>query len=118
MWAGWHSPVGLCDQVSLQQQADMSRSAVPVVLATPCTVSELKGRPMSIVRVVGGVDTHADFHVAAAVDGNGGLLGVEAVSARILAAAAQGRVILGGCVPHRPRWGCPRCRHVTPRANR
>jgi transposase len=33
---------------------------------------------MSMVRnVVGGVDTHADFHVAAAVDHNGGLLGIE-----------------------------------------
>ncbi len=32
---------------------------------------------MSIVRVTGGVDTHADFHVAAAVDHNGGLLGIE-----------------------------------------
>jgi len=37
---------------------------------------------MSIVRsVVGGVDTHADNHVAAAVDGNGGLLGVESFPA-------------------------------------
>ena len=27
--------------------------------------------------VVGGVDTHADVHVAAAIDGNGGVLGVE-----------------------------------------
>ena len=33
---------------------------------------------MSMVRsVVGGVDAHADFHVAAAVDHNGGLLGIE-----------------------------------------
>ena len=33
---------------------------------------------MSMVSgVVGGVDTHADVHVAAAVDGNGGVLGVE-----------------------------------------
>jgi len=33
---------------------------------------------MSMVRsVVGGVDTHADFHVAAAIDGNGAMLGVE-----------------------------------------
>ncbi len=32
---------------------------------------------MTMVRVTGGVDTHADFHVAAAVDHNGGLLGVE-----------------------------------------
>jgi hypothetical protein len=31
---------------------------------------------MGIVEVTGGVDTHADFHVAAAVDANGGLLGV------------------------------------------
>src|SRR5436190_5908349 len=27
--------------------------------------------------VTGGVDTHADVHVAAAVEGNGGVLGVE-----------------------------------------
>lgn len=32
---------------------------------------------MGIVEVVGGVDTHADFHVAAAVAANGGLLAVE-----------------------------------------
>ena len=33
---------------------------------------------MSMVRtVVGGVDTHADVHVAAAIDGNGGVLGIE-----------------------------------------
>ena len=37
---------------------------------------------MSMVRtVVGGVDTHADVHVAAAVDGNGGVLGIEAFPA-------------------------------------
>ena len=39
---------------------------------------------MSMVRsVVGGVDTHADFHVAAAVDHNGGLLGVESFGADV-----------------------------------
>ena len=32
---------------------------------------------MRIVEVTGGVDTHADAHVVAAVDHNGGLLGVE-----------------------------------------
>ncbi len=33
---------------------------------------------MSMVSsVVGGVDTHADVHVAAAVDSNGGVLGIE-----------------------------------------
>ena len=30
--------------------------------------------------ITGGVDTHADVHVAAALDGNGGVLGVEAFS--------------------------------------
>lgn len=32
---------------------------------------------MGIVGVTGGVDTHADVHVAAAIDHNGGLLGIE-----------------------------------------
>jgi transposase len=36
---------------------------------------------MRIVGVIGGVDTHADVHVAAAIDDNGGLLGVESFSA-------------------------------------
>ncbi len=36
---------------------------------------------MSMVRVTGGVDTHADVHVAAAVDHNGGVLGIEAFPA-------------------------------------
>ena len=36
---------------------------------------------MRIVGITGGVDTHADTHVAAAVDHNGGLLGVESFSA-------------------------------------
>ncbi len=36
---------------------------------------------MRIVEVCGGVDTHADNHVAAAVDHNGGLLGVESFPA-------------------------------------
>ena len=31
--------------------------------------------------VTGGVDTHADVHVAAAVDTNGGVLGVESFAA-------------------------------------
>ena len=36
---------------------------------------------MRIVGVTGGVDTHADIHVAAAIDDNGGLLGVESFPA-------------------------------------
>ncbi|NNG15121.1 MAG: transposase, partial [Gemmatimonadales bacterium] len=40
-----------------------------------------KGAVLSIVGITGGVDTHADIHVAAAVDHNGGLLGVESFPA-------------------------------------
>jgi hypothetical protein len=36
---------------------------------------------MSIVSVTGGVDTHADCHVAAAIDHNSGVLGIEAFPA-------------------------------------
>ena len=36
---------------------------------------------MSIVGVTGGVDTHADVHVAAAIDHNGGVLGIESFNA-------------------------------------
>lgn len=36
---------------------------------------------MAIVGITGGVDTHADVHVASAVDHNGGLLGVESFPA-------------------------------------
>ena len=39
---------------------------------------------MSMVSsVVGGVDTHADVHVAAAIDGNGGVLGIESFPANV-----------------------------------
>jgi hypothetical protein len=38
---------------------------------------------MGIVEVVGGVDTHADFHVAAAVDANGGVINVERFPASV-----------------------------------
>ena len=36
---------------------------------------------MSMVGVVGGVDTHADVHVVAAIDHNGGVLGIESFRA-------------------------------------
>jgi transposase len=37
---------------------------------------------MSMVRmIVGGVDTHADSHVAAVIDSNGGILGIESFPA-------------------------------------
>ena len=47
----------------------------------PLTIRTREGMAMTIVEstrpVTGGVDTHLDSHVAAAVDANGGLLGVE-----------------------------------------
>ena len=55
-------------------------AAVPVVLPPLWPVST-KGAAMGIVGVTGGVDTHADTHVAAAVDQNGGVLGVESFPA-------------------------------------
>ncbi len=40
----------------------------------PFALKREKGAVMSMVRIViGGVDTHADFHVAAAIDGNGAM---------------------------------------------
>lgn len=71
--AGGGSPVELLAQFG------RVRSAVPVA-ATPSPLRE-KGAAMRIVEVTGGVDTHADFHVAAAVDANGGLVGVESFPA-------------------------------------
>jgi hypothetical protein len=38
---------------------------------------------MGIVEVVSGVGTHADFHVAAAVDANGGVLDVDRLPASV-----------------------------------
>jgi hypothetical protein len=44
----------------------------------PFAFYEQKAATMSMERsVVGGVDTHADTHVAAVVDANGGILGIK-----------------------------------------
>src|SRR5207302_5637559 len=48
--------------------------------AGACHPSTMKGMALTIVEtraVIGGADTHADVHVAAALDGIGGLLGTE-----------------------------------------
>ena len=51
---------------------------------------------MSMVRmIVGGVDTHADQHVAAAVDANGGVLGVAATSLAIHAVISAADAFCG-----------------------
>jgi len=52
---------------------------------------------MSMVRmIVGGVDTHTDTHVAAAIDANGGVLGVESFPAD----GSGFEVLLGWLMPH------------------
>ena len=51
----------------------------------------------------GGVDTHADVHVAAAVDANGGLLGVESFATTPAGFGELARWLAGfGAVD---RWG-------------
>ena len=57
--------------------------------------------------VTGGVDTHSDVHVAAVVDGNGGVLGVES-----FATTPAGYVQLHGWLAGSPRsigsgWKAP-----------
>jgi len=47
----------------------------------PFGLMHTKGAAMRIVGITGGVDTHADNHVAASVDHNGGLLGIESFPA-------------------------------------
>src|SRR5207244_10373639 len=63
------------------QTADSTRSPSRDVRATPQPLKR-EGMAMPIVDssrpIVGGVDTHLDAHVAAALDANGGVLDVEA----------------------------------------
>src|SRR6476620_3760154 len=71
--------------------------------------------------VTGGVDTHLDVHVAAAVDVNGGVLGVESFAttptghAALVVWLASFGVVDARCACHRdrrsdPRPACPRLR--------
>ena len=71
--------------------------------------------------ITGGVDTHLDVHVAAAVDANGGVLGVESFATtpagyRELSSwvAGFGPVDSGGCGRHRRLWRRP-ARHLRSR---
>jgi hypothetical protein len=65
----------------LRQQLSAVMPPSRQVRANPDSFN-VKGMAMTIVEnptitVTGGVDTHLEFHVAAAVDANGGVLGVE-----------------------------------------
>ena len=44
--------------------------------------------------ITGGVDTHLDVHVAAALDGNGGVLGVESFPTTSAGFAAGDRIVM------------------------
>ncbi len=75
-----------------------------------------------LLTVTGGIDTHLDFHVAAAVDSNGGVLGVEtfdttAVGYRRLVAwlAGFGTISLVG-VEGTGSYGAGVTRHLTDKA--
>jgi hypothetical protein len=75
------APVGRQITVELIVQFYRVCSAVPMACATPSTFARAKGAVMPMVRmIVGGADTHADQHVAAAIDTNGGILGIESFS--------------------------------------
>jgi len=64
--------------VELKSAARLGPFRRPGGVCHPFAFSEQKGATMSMVRmIVGGVDTHADTHVAAAIDSNGGILGAE-----------------------------------------
>ena len=73
---------------------------------------------MGIVGITGGVDTHADSHVAAAIDQNGGLLGVQGFGANSAGygelldwLAGFGEVIRVG-VEGTGSWGVGLARHL------
>ena len=78
MWI-WARPVP--EGVGLAVDAAARHGLLPGTCVPPLEPFETEGMAMTIVEsarpVTGGVDTHADVHVAAAVDGNGGVLGVE-----------------------------------------
>src|SRR5206468_5489215 len=61
------------------QEAGVHRSGRPAGACHPLTPQPEKGMTVTIVEtraITGGVDTHAELHVAAALDPVGGLLGV------------------------------------------
>ncbi len=64
--------------VELKQAARLGHVRRPGGACHPFAQKREKGAAMSMVSgVFGGVDTHADVHVAAAIDENGGVLGIE-----------------------------------------
>jgi hypothetical protein len=73
-------------RIALRQQSDHTDAARNERRVPPLEPDEEEGMAMTIVNtdtgaVTGGVDTHLDVHVAAALDEIGGLLGVESFEA-------------------------------------
>ena len=74
------APTGRAVELLLSWLQQFGRSVPPFRLGChPFAIYE-KGAAMRIVGVTGGIDTHADHHMAA-VDDNGGLLGIESFPA-------------------------------------
>jgi transposase len=67
--------------IELAVTAAAGHGLLPGTCVPPLEPFQTEGMAMTIVEmtrpITGGVDTHADVHVAAAVDANGGVLGVE-----------------------------------------
>src|SRR6266536_6160796 len=76
----WHPPARPVCSARPGQEAGVHRSDGQRGRATPQPLHQRKGMALTIVEtraITGGVDTHADTHVAAALDPIGGLLGVQ-----------------------------------------
>jgi len=90
----WHRPSPLMRRIALRQQGDHTAAATGR-LAPSLDTSQAEGMTVTIVDaprpVTGGVDTHLDLNVAAALDPVGGLLAV----AEFPATSAGHRRLLG-----------------------
>jgi transposase len=121
---GTHRSGDDCDR-GLRQQFSQLMPPSRQVRANPDSFNG-KGMAMTIVEnptitVTGGVDTHLEFHVAAAVDANGGVLGVETFDTtvggfrRLVAwLASFGEINLVG-VEGTGSYGAGLARHLTAR---
>src|SRR5260370_1192846 len=115
------APTGAAGLICLAwQEAGVHRSGRPAGACHPLTPSAEKGMTVTIVEtrtqaraITGGVDTHADVHVAAALDPIGGLLGVQEFPVTPAGYAFLLEWVRGRASPGPPRWpgppGWPRC---------
>ena len=110
----WHPPAVPSRSARPVQEAGVHRPGGQRVRAIP---QPSLGMAMTIVEdkrvITGGVDTHADMHVAAALDPIGGLLGVQEFPAT---AAGYAACWAGWAGSGPSPWSASRARAVTARA--